>query len=1126
MSAVAVVLAVAVVSSAAPPQKVDRVAAAEQQRIKPWCQGAYATDFSALSTKSIEFSARAENQFTYCLRVTATYECVSYAQDGTIKRAKKNVVAHGTAFAYRRDKADTLLATNQHVVEYPIVTDEEHLVDGVPSGCKRVTDSMRIVENERDDYEADDVPLTRVISDAALDLSVVRAKNQSLHVMPWKFGKSSALRERNVVDVRGFPLGAFKATNLGTVISTYDRDDFKEWDHDDFVIDARLSQGNSGSPVLAVSCATGEYELVGIFHAGYSRGSSLNVVVQIDQARDFLTFLKKSSTPRPDAPSGLVGTDDRKRLYDAASSTGIFFPFGSLSASVRAREGKLVFDVYPRNFPTESWPALVIEDVATGDSKEFGSMGRVWFGNARGLKEADRAEMNAEMHAQLERGLEVLRRAALAAVDYPPRGDEGRRLARGVREGQAAREDPEAHLEHVARDRGDDRRGDGARGPEGRREGRPARPRRRAPGRRRALRRRRGALTPWGLGKRRPVQAKCAAVDDPLIRGRSLREWLGAKRRSFDEVLTVMLEAGRDLEAGHAAGRVHCDFQPESVRVGDDGRVVVTSRDAGESASATPLYLAPEQLAAEPTSALTDQFAFGVVLYEALYGQHPFLGAVDGAQVSPAEIGTEVMKGEVKPPPSGSDAPPGVTPIIERLLQYDEVDRYPSMREAIAALEALRPRRPKRWVLVGAGLVLVVVGGAAVPAWRYTHREERVSLRSAVPGAARAFDDGVAVWKTGSTEPARRKLRQALQRDPDFALAWLYLALLEPDPALRREALLEASLHPVQLGDTDTALLAALAPRPDLPASSAAVDQALARRPGDGRLLLLRGRLRALRDDAQGARADLDALERDPELFAVGAAERARFERERRTDVNAALAATEHCLEVAPRSTDCLEHHTWLVGNAGECATLAREAREWAQLDPEEPRAWQLLADALFASGEGWAPVDEALAARQARPGGDRRAQRQSELSALAARGDLAGARREAQADLDALALQASPLEQLEVSLRLLSVLEAVGDREASVALARQVLDRAREWKAERPHQLAATLRFAYSLYHDGALSPDELGPQRDRWLPPHGKQPAFDDWLLGFGAGCARKSWPRSRSRSCPSTARRPGRA
>src|SRR5581483_4392500 len=414
MSAVAVV-AVAVVLGASPPKQLT---ATIDPRVAPYCHGAYANEFTALSSRVAEITARPENQFTYCIRVTATYECVSYGQDGSLKRTRKNVLAHGTAFAYRRDRGDTLLATNQHVTDFPPVTDDEHPVDGVPNGCKRITDGMRLVENERDDYEADDIPLSRVISDVGLDIAVVRAKGSAIQVMPWKFGKSSALRERNVVDVRGFPLGAFKATNLGTVISTYDHDDYKEWDHDDFVIDARLSQGNSGSPVLAVSCATGEYELVGIYHAGYSRGSSLNVVIQIDQVRDLLTSLKKTTVPKPDAPVAALGPDERKRLLDAAGAHGIFFPFGTLAASVRNHDGRLVFDVYPKNFPTESWPALVVEDVASGDPKEFGTLGRVWFGNARGLKEADKAEMNADVNMQLQRGLEVLRRAALASIDY------------------------------------------------------------------------------------------------------------------------------------------------------------------------------------------------------------------------------------------------------------------------------------------------------------------------------------------------------------------------------------------------------------------------------------------------------------------------------------------------------------------------------------------------------------------------------------------------------------------------------------------------------------------------------------------------------------------------------------
>ena len=81
-----------------------------------------------------------------------------------------------------------------------------------------------------------------------------------LPILPWKVGRSADLKERNVVDVRGFPLGAFKATNVGKVVSTFDHDDEKDWDHVDFVVDAQLSPGNSGSPVLAVSCKTGEPE--------------------------------------------------------------------------------------------------------------------------------------------------------------------------------------------------------------------------------------------------------------------------------------------------------------------------------------------------------------------------------------------------------------------------------------------------------------------------------------------------------------------------------------------------------------------------------------------------------------------------------------------------------------------------------------------------------------------------------------------------------------------------------------------------------------------------------------------------------------------------------------------------
>ena len=269
-----------------------------------YCSGDYADDLQALAPRLREFERQ---PYSYCVRNTATYECVSYGADGNLRKTRRRAVLHGTAFGYRQVSSDaprhgaqeggtparsstpaseTLLLTNQHVAEWPAVTDDEHPVEGIPTGCKKVSDSLRIVESESDAYERDDVALTRVVADTQLDVAVLRA-HALLHVLPWKIGRSRSLRERNVVEVRGFPLGvAFQATNVGKVVSALDHDSYHDWDHDDFVVDALLSSGNSGSPVLAVSCRTGEFELVGIYHAGYAEGSALNVVVGIDQIRD------------------------------------------------------------------------------------------------------------------------------------------------------------------------------------------------------------------------------------------------------------------------------------------------------------------------------------------------------------------------------------------------------------------------------------------------------------------------------------------------------------------------------------------------------------------------------------------------------------------------------------------------------------------------------------------------------------------------------------------------------------------------------------------------------------------------------------------------------------------------
>lgn len=293
----------------------------------------YADSFLPLRDDVRAFERDPANRYTYCIRNIATYECLSYASDGTVRRRQHRSTAHGTGFAYKLDGEETRILTNEHVVSWPFVTDAEHSVEDVPHGCKLVSQKLAIVDNDDDEYEADDIPLTRVIDDRALDVAVVRARGKR-PLLPYRIGRSSELSAGDVVIVRGFPLGVFQAYNTGKIINTRDEDRFKHWDHTDFIVDAQLSSGNSGSPVLALNRKTGEYELVGVFHASYTRGRSLNAVIAIDQVRDLMLQLKRGTGPKARLlAEPLLEPTQRGRLQAALAGQD-FTPFIALGALV------------------------------------------------------------------------------------------------------------------------------------------------------------------------------------------------------------------------------------------------------------------------------------------------------------------------------------------------------------------------------------------------------------------------------------------------------------------------------------------------------------------------------------------------------------------------------------------------------------------------------------------------------------------------------------------------------------------------------------------------------------------------------------------------------------------------
>ena len=379
----------------------------------------YADTFLPLREDVRAFERDPANRYTYCIRNVATYECLSYSSDGNLRRRQYHTTAHGTGFAYQIDGDQTRLLTNEHVVAWPFVTDVEHRVTDVPLGCKLITQKLQIVDNEDDEYEADDIPLSRVVDDKALDAAVVRAKGK-LRLLPYRIGRSSALSTGDVVIVRGFPLGVFAAYNTGKIINTLDEDRYQAWDHADFIVDAQLSSGNSGSPVLALNHKTGEYELVGLFHASYSRASSLNAVIAIEQLHTIMFDLKPGAHAQTDLGDAPAATDSalRGRLLKSLGASR-FVPYlglGSLIVGIHSVGDRLLFEVFSKGFPLDDHPlALILDAPQEGLS---GKLQQVWLGNDRGYRAYSATELDAESVGAIKRVLQRLYALSDSTLSY------------------------------------------------------------------------------------------------------------------------------------------------------------------------------------------------------------------------------------------------------------------------------------------------------------------------------------------------------------------------------------------------------------------------------------------------------------------------------------------------------------------------------------------------------------------------------------------------------------------------------------------------------------------------------------------------------------------------------------
>jgi eukaryotic-like serine/threonine-protein kinase len=197
-----------------------------------------------------------------------------------------------------------------------------------------------------------------------------------------------------------------------------------------------------------------------------------------------------------------------------------------------------------------------------------------------------------------------------------------------------------------------------------------------------------------------------------LLEGKPLGDLLKEETLTLEEALVILLRTMEGVSAAHDQGVVHRDLKPDNIFVCigttgrlDDPRVLdfgISKLDDPRNekltrsgvAMGTPYYMSIEQLNGQrDLDARVDVYAMGVILYEAIAGDPPFLAdsmsalAIRVLTTEPVHLGT-----------LRRDLPEGLADVVMKAISRNRDERPRSMR---ALIEALRPFLPR-----AAGLAL------------------------------------------------------------------------------------------------------------------------------------------------------------------------------------------------------------------------------------------------------------------------------------------------------------------------------------------------------------------------------------------------------------------------------------
>jgi TolB-like protein/tetratricopeptide (TPR) repeat protein/tRNA A-37 threonylcarbamoyl transferase component Bud32 len=197
----------------------------------------------------------------------------------------------------------------------------------------------------------------------------------------------------------------------------------------------------------------------------------------------------------------------------------------------------------------------------------------------------------------------------------------------------------------------------------------------------------------------------------PYVEAGSLRDRLRRiGRLEPPAAVQLALEVASALGYAHRLGIIHRDLKPENIMLSPTGEAILADfgiayalEQSGDAADpdnpsgprltetgvtvGTPTYMSPEQAAGdEELTGRSDQYALAAVIYEALAGSPPFIGANARAILAKKLTATPASLGSVR-----ADVPEAVDQVLMRALSRHPHERFDSMEELARALTAGSP---------------------------------------------------------------------------------------------------------------------------------------------------------------------------------------------------------------------------------------------------------------------------------------------------------------------------------------------------------------------------------------------------------------------------------------------------